>query len=129
MLLKESWSVLADGTNVRWLKIFHLYKGFFRSCTSEGLFVKASAQIVEPPQIVYKGTKFKYAVKGDILRCIIICTVRPNLTRSGLTVKLDTNSTLTIKKKQVPKSKYTKGVVSKSALRRKKFTSLFKKVY
>ena len=93
------------------------------------MFIKASAQVVEPPQVVYKGTKFKYAVKGDILRCIVICTVRSSSTRSGLTVKLDTNSTLTIKKKQVPKSKYTRGIISKYALRRKKFISLFKKVY
>jgi len=129
MLFKESWSSLADGTNVRWLKIFHLYKGFIRKTAYESIFIKGSAQVVEPPQIVYKGTKFKYAVKGDILRSIVIRTIRPSSTKAGLMVKLDSNSLLAIKKKQVPKSRFCYGPVVKNALRRKKFISLFKKCY
>ena len=93
------------------------------------MFIKGSAQIVEPPQIVYKGSKFKYSVKGDILRSIIVRTIRPKYTQSSLMVQFDSNAILTIKKKQVPKSKYVKGIVSKSALKRKKFVSLFSKIY
>ena len=129
MLLKESWSSLADGTNVRWLKIFHLYKGFWRRSTSTSLFIKGSAQVVEPPQITYKGTKFKYSVKGDIVRAVIIRTVRSSLNKTGASILVDSNSLLTIKKRQTPKSRYVKGVVVKNALKRKKFITLFKKVY
>ena len=129
MLFKESWSTLADGTNVRWVKIFHLYKGFVRRTAYESVFVKGSAQVVEPPQIVYKGTKFKYSVKGDILRSIIIRTVRDSTNKTGFSTMLSSNDTLTIKKKQTPKSRYVKGVVIKTALKRKKFLTLFKKVY
>lgn len=94
-----------------------------------GIFVKGSAQVVEPPIIVYKGTKFKYAIKGDIIRCIIVRTYKSIRNKTGFNVKFDTNSTLTIKKKQVPKSRYVKGVVAKFGLKRKKFITLFKKVF
>jgi len=129
MLLKESWASLADGTNVRWLKIFHLYKGFWRRCSHTSLFIKGSAQIVEPPQITYKGTKFKYSIKGDILRCIIIRTKKLSITKSGIIAKTNDNDLLAIKKRCLPKSKYTKGVVIKHALKRKKFLTLFPKIY
>jgi len=129
MLLKESWSSLADGTNVRWLKIFHLYKGFWRRSTSTSLFVKGSAQVVEPPQITYKGTKFKYSIKGDVLRAIVVRTKKLTYNNAGLGVKLATNDLLAIKKKQTLKSKYIKGVISRKALNKKKLLVLFSRVY
>ena len=129
MLLKESWSSLADGTNVRWIKIFHLYKGFWRRSTHEGLFVKGSAQIVEPPQITYKGTKFKYTKKGDIVRSLIVRTLKPARSKTGFSALTNTNDSLTIKKKQALKSKYVKGVVFTNALKRRKFLTLFSKTF
>lgn len=68
MLLKESWLYVSDNTNVCWVKIFHLYKGFNRKKTRTGLFIKGSARVVEPPRLEYKGFKYKYTVKGDITR-------------------------------------------------------------
>jgi ribosomal protein L14 len=129
VLLKESWSSLSDGTNVRWLKIFHLYKGFWRRSTHESLFVKGSAQVVEPPQITYKGTKFKYSKKGDVIRSIIIRTYKPTKNKTGFTVLTNTNDSLTIKKKQTLKSKYVKGIVFANALKRRKFLVLFSKIF
>ena len=129
MLLKESWSSLSDGTNVRWVKIFHLYKGFWRRSTHEGLFVKGSAQVVEPPQITYKGTKFKYNKKGDIIRSIIIRSLKQARNKTGFVAIVNNNDSLTIKKKQTLKSRYIKGVVLLNALRRRKFLSLFSKVF
>jgi ribosomal protein L14 len=93
------------------------------------MFIKGSAKVVEPPQIVYKGVKFKYSIKGDIVRCIIIRTFRTSRNASGFNIKFDANSTLTIKKKQTIKSKYVKGIVSKFSLKRKKFITLFTKVF
>ena len=129
LLLKESWSSLSDGTNVRWIKIFHLYKGFWRRSTHEGLFVKGSAQIVEPPQITYKGTKFKYNKKGDIVRSIIVRTLKPARNKTGFLALTNTNDSLTIKKKQALKSKYVKGIVFMNALKRRKFLTLFSKTF
>ena len=129
VLLKESWSSLSDGTNVRWVKIFHLYKGFWRRSTHEGLFVKGSAQVVEPPQITYKGTKFKYNKKGDIIRSIIIRSLKQARNKTGFVAIVNNNDSLTIKKKQTLKSRYIKGVVLLNALRRRKFLSLFSKVF
>ena len=95
----------------------------------ESVFIKGSAQVVEPPQVVYKGTKFKYSVKGDIIRAIIVRTVKPSLNKTGTSVFVDSNSLLTIKKRQTPKSRYVKGIVIKNAVKRKKFITLFKKAY
>lgn len=125
MLQKESWVYVTDNTNIRWIKIFHLYKGFYRKKTTEGFFIKGSARVVEPPRIEYKGFKYKYAVKGDIARALI---VRTNLfkTKKDLSMtKFDSNSLVVIRKKQDMQSKYVNGPISRS-VNRKKFITLFK---
>lgn len=127
MLQRESWLYVTDNTNIRWVKIFHLYKGFFRKKTSDGFFIKGSARIVEPPRIEYKGFKYKYSIKGDITRGII---VRSNFIQSkydNSSVRFRTNNIIIIRKKQDPKSKYLNGPISRS-VNRKKFLSLFSKV-
>lgn len=129
MLLKESWLSLSDGTNVRWLKVFHLYKGFWRRYTHPGLFIKGSSQIVEPPQITYKGTKFKYSVKGDIIRSIIIRSKKSSLNKNGFNIHVSTNDGLSIKKKQTLKSKYQKGIIIKNMCPRRKFLTLFTRIF
>ena len=59
MIQKKSWLNVSDNTNVNWLQTFHLYKGFKRRSSTIGFFIKASARIVEPPRVEYKGFKFK----------------------------------------------------------------------
>ena len=98
MLLKESWVNIADNTNVRWVKIFHLYKGFHRKSTKEGYFIKSSARVVEPPRIEYKGFKYKYSIKGDINRLLIIRVNFNNKKKDHSTVKVYTNNGIIIKK-------------------------------
>ena len=127
MLQKESWVYVSDNTNIRWLKLFHLYKGFFRKSTSDGFFVKGSARIVEPPRLEYKGFKYKFSLKGDIARAIIIRTNRKFQKIDSSSVRFYSNNLIVIKKKQDTRSKYVNGPVSKS-LKRKKFISLFKTV-
>jgi ribosomal protein L14 len=127
MLQKHTWLFITDNTNVRWLRIFHLYKGSFRRSTHEGLFIKGSARVVEPPRIEYKGFKYRYKIKGDICRCWIA--------RSKLRLKYDDskrlqfadNSGLNINKKVNIMSKYINGPVSRS-IKKKKLTVLFKSV-
>ena len=124
MIFKQTWVNVADNTNVRWLQVFQLYKGFNRKVTSVGYFIKGSARVVEPPRIEYKGFKFKFNKKGDICRGLII-RVRFNLVRKdGLAVYFANNSIILLKKKQDVKSKYLHGPVS-SLIRRKKFLNLF----
>lgn len=126
MLFKESWLFVTDNTNVRWIKIFQLYKGFHRKSTKIGFFVKGSARIVEPPRVEYKGFKYKFSIKGDIVRMLMVrsSSKEKNPTQSRTTFTL--NSGLTIKKKQDLKSKFLNGPVTR-ALGRRKLLTLFKK--
>jgi ribosomal protein L14 len=124
MLLKQSWVYLADNTTVRWLRLFHLFKGFNRKVTRVGLFVKGSARIVEPPRIEYKGFKVKFNKKGDICRSLIIRVVQVTRRIDGSSVNFKFNSGLLIKKQQTLKSKYNYGPVT-CEVRRKKIKLFF----
>jgi len=104
-----------------------LYKGFHRKVTYPGFFVKGSARIVEPPRIEYKGFKYKFNIKGDISRLMIVRSNRNVLYKSGFSIHWVENSGIVIRKKQDPKSKFLNGPVSRS-LKRKKFLTLFKSV-
>jgi len=124
MIIKQSWVHASDNTNVRWLRTFHLYKGFDRRRTTVGFFIKGSARVVEPPRIEYKGFKFKFNKKGDVCRAILVRCSFPLRRLDGSTMKFYSNSGLLIKKKQNVKSKYIQGP-SLYQLRRKKFKTLF----
>ena len=125
MLQKESWVYVSDNTNIRWLKLFHLYKGFFRKTTKDGFFVKGSARIVEPPRLEYKGFKYRYSVKGDIARALVVRTNKTYRSSDMSTIRFYNNNLIIIKKKQDTRSKYLNGPITKS-INRKKFISLFK---
>lgn len=127
MISKQTWLSASDNTNVRWLRIFHLYKGFRRQSTTVGFFVKGSARVVEPPRLEYKGFKFKFNKKGDICRSLIVRSRYPLWRLDGSLLTFYSNSGILIKKKQNVKSKYIQGP-SSYHLRRKKFKSLFKAV-
>lgn len=127
MICRKTWVSISDNTNVNWLQIFHLYRGFFRRTSSIGFFIKGSARSVEPPRIEYKGFKFKFNRKGDICRCIIVRVVKPLVKLDGSVVRFKKNNGLLIKKKQDLKSKYIFGP-STTLLKRKKFKTLFRKI-
>lgn len=127
VLQKSTWLFINDNTNIRWLKIFHLYKGFHRKNTTLGLFVKGSARVVEPPRMEYKGFKYKYSLKGDIGRSWLI-RVNRNVPNSDTTlVRFNANAGIVIKKKNNPKSKFLLGPVTRS-IGRKKLLTLFRVV-
>ena len=127
MISKQTWLNTADNTNVRWLRIFHLYKGFNRRSTTTGFFVKGSARIVEPPRLEYKGFKFKFNKKGDICRGLFVRAVKPARRLDGSVTSFFSNTCILIKKKQNVKSKYIHGPVTYQ-LNRKKFKTLFKTI-
>jgi ribosomal protein L14 len=112
---------------VRWLRVFHLYKGFHRKSTTHGFFVKATARVVEPPRLEYKGFKFKFSRRGDICRGIIARAIYVVVREDGSTTTFPVNTTALLKKKQETKSKYLHGPVSYK-LKRKKFLVLFKSI-
>jgi ribosomal protein L14 len=127
MIFKKTWLSVSDNTNVRWLQIFQLYKGFKRKSTKVGFFIKGSARIVEPPRLEYKGFKFKFNKKGDICRGFFVRS-RYNINKDdGASLFFKTNDTVLLKKKQDLKSKYLYGPVPYK-LKRKKFLSLFKTI-
>lgn len=127
MLQKGSWLYITDNTTVRWLQLFHLYKGFKRRSTTTGFFVKGSARIVEPPRVEYKGFKFKFNKKGDICRAIIVRTSYRAVKSDGMVTRFYTNTGLLIKKKQNLKSKYIQGPAP-AHLARKRFKTVFKTI-
>ena len=127
MLLKESWVHVTDNTNIRWVKLFHLYKGFHRKVTKTSFFVKASARVVEPPRVEYKGFKYKYSVKGDICRLLLVRVAKKNTSSSFFTIQFPSNEAIIIKKKTNPGSKFLNGPISRIASQRRKLLTLFKK--
>lgn len=124
MIFKQTWLSIADNTNVRWLQVFHLYKGFHRKSTKIGFFIKGSARVVEPPRQEYKGFKFKFNKKGDICRGLIVRNKYNIRKKDGSSVYFNGNNTILLKKKQDLKSKYLYGPVS-TLIKRKKFLTLF----
>lgn len=127
MLQKQSWLFVTDNTNVRWIKIFHLYKGFYRKASKEGLFIKGSARVVEPPRIEYKGFKYKYKIKGDICRNWLSRTVVQSFNKDKRYSQFSDNSGININKKINIMSKYINGPISKN-IRKKKLVTLFKTI-
>jgi len=127
LLYKESWVYVTDNTNIRWVKIFHLYKGFFRKQTFINFFVKGSARVIEPPRLEYKGFRYKYSLKGDITRLLLVRVNSNLLLKDGSSTKFNNNSSVSIKKKQDLKSKFLNGPISKN-FKRQKFLTLFKVV-
>ena len=88
-----------DGTNILWTQTFQLYKGFYRKSTKLGLFIKGSTRVVKPPKQEYKGFKFKYFKKGDIIR-MLITRQKYNIYRfDGSVFKTKKNTSLILKKK------------------------------
>lgn len=125
MLYKESWIHVSDSTNIRWVKIFHLYKGFYRKVTKSSYFIKGSARVVESPRLEYKGFKYKFNIKGDISRLLIIRVNKAINYSDGCQLFIKQNAGITIKKKSNPRSKFLHGPVS-NLLKRKKFITLYK---
>ncbi len=125
MIFKQTWLNISDNTNVRWIQVFHLYKGFYRKSTKLGFFIKGSARVVEPPRLEYKGFKFKFNKKGDICRGLIIRNKYHVNKNDGSSLYFNSNDTILLKKKQDVKSKYLYGPVT-NQIKRKKFITLFK---
>lgn len=109
------------------MQIFHLYGGFWRRSTHEGMFVKGSAKVVEPPRIEYKGFKFKFSRKGSICRSLVVRARYSRMRKSGNNVIFRSNNNIIIRRRQDVKSKYIYGPGSRG-IRRKRFLSIFRSI-
>lgn len=127
MVQKESSIYICDNTNVRWTKTFQLYKGFHRKHSYVGFFIKGSSRVVEPPRIEYKGFKYKYSVKGDIIKKLLVRSNLPLRSLDSRNIQLNSNSAISLKKKQEPKSKFLLGPTLRASNRRR-INSLFNAV-
>lgn len=47
MIFHKTWLSVADNTNINWMQVFHLYRGFKRRQSEIGFFVKGSARAGE----------------------------------------------------------------------------------
>ena len=83
---------------------------------------------MEPPRIEYKGFKYKYSIKGDICRSLIVRSNRLEKYEDGNTIQLTGNAGFLIKKKIDVKSKFLNGPITRN-IKRRKFLTLFKTVF
>lgn len=128
MIQKESLLSIADNTGIRWVKAFHMYGGSTVKSQNIGKISKGSSKVVKPPKIPYKGVKFKNYKKGHITKLLLV-TPSYKITNNSLWyVTSSYLNAITLKKKNLPKSKYILGITF-YLLKQKKFINLFKKIY
>jgi ribosomal protein L14 len=104
-----------------------MYKGFNRKASKISFFLKASARIVEPPRLEYKGFKYKYSLKGDIVRLWFVRSVYTTRNVDMSILSFNDNSAVIIRKKQDTKSRFINGPVSRN-IKRRRLMSLFNTV-
>lgn len=119
MLIKQSIVHLLDNSNIRLLKIFQLYGGFFRKKTKIGFYSKGSAKLLKRKVL---NRKIK---KGNILKNYILRQKYVIKKIDSSSLNLSDNSIILIKKKNIPRYKYFIGAIPKN-IKNKKYQILFK---
>lgn len=105
MLQKQTFVQIGDSTNGRWGQTFHLYKGFFRKFTYNGLIIKVAIKKIKAPIKYYKGVRVKPLKKGQRRRGLINSTSWKKTRKCGFTYKLFQNSILIFGKRKQFKGK------------------------
>lgn len=104
-----------DKCGVWWVSVFHLYKGFKRTVSKNGNFVKVSVKNTRPDNWVVKKTK----ING-----IIILTKKEIRLKDGSYFKFKFNNIILLKKRLTAKGKEIVGPGLKT-IKRKKFLMSF----
>jgi large subunit ribosomal protein L14 len=115
MIQKNSILKPVDSCGVYKVKVFHVYKGSQGKLALAGDFIKVSAKLVKPENIVKKKSKH---------RSILIKTKFINLRLDGSFIKFNQNGLVLLKKRLTPRGSTLKGPVL-HYLKRKKFISSF----
>jgi len=113
--LKETTLVPCDKCGVEVVKVFHLYRGFYRRHSFIGDFVKSSVKKTVPDNWIKKKTK----LKGIIVRSKFNLSLN-----DGTSYKFKENNVVLLKKRLTPKGKEVVGPTSR-LLKRKKFILSF----
>ena len=106
------------------VKVFHLYKGFYRKSSKTGYFFKSSVRATKLPRVEYKGFKFKSNKRGHVVRGMIVNSAYMIKKKTGITFSVNFNTSVLIKKKNLLKSKYIYGFIPKES-GKKRLMSLF----
>ena len=105
MIQKQTIVHIADSTNGKWAQTFHLYRGFFRRTTRNGLIIKVAIKKIRPPIKYYKGVRVKPLRKGQRRRGLINSITHKYQRPCGFTYKLYQNSILIFGKRKQFKGK------------------------
>lgn len=97
MIQKLTWVYLTDSFRIKWIKVFHLYGGFFRKKTKISFFIKGSIRSVMQIKKRYKNVN-RYK-KGTIIRCFILRTVYVIFKNNFINIFFIQNSTIHFKRK------------------------------
>ena len=118
MVQKESKLIPIDKCGVWLTKIFHLYGGSKRRCSTINNFVKISVKLTKPNNWEKKKSK---------LKSIILKTKKESLRNDGSLVKFQLNKSVLLKKRLTPKGKELVGSCL-FQIKRKRFISSFIKI-
>nr|YP_004841745.1 ribosomal protein L14 [Ichthyophthirius multifiliis]AEL89287.1 ribosomal protein L14 [Ichthyophthirius multifiliis] len=115
MIQKETNLKPSDRCGVWSTRVFQLYTGSFRKCSSISNFVKISVKKTQPNNQITKKSKSKS----------IIITTKKELNKiDGSYIKFKTNNNILLKKRLTSRGKTINGPASLD-LKRKKFISSF----
>lgn len=118
MILKNTYLIPCDKSGVQLVKVFHLYKGFFRKKSTIGDFVKVSVKESKPNNWILKKTK---------LKSLIIRTNKFNKRLDSSIFFFFNNNNILLKKRTSSYGKRMIGPILKE-LNRKKVLVSFKKI-
>ena len=115
MILKESFLVPADRCGVKFVKAFHLYRGWNRKFSYIGDFIKVSVRKTAANNWVKKKTK---------LKAFILRTKYKTTNNDGSSFYFKENNAVLLKKRLTTKGKEIWGPSIKKIKRRKFLASL-----
>ena len=111
MLQQESRLKVADNTGARELLVIRVLGGSTRRYAAVGDVVIAAVKEATPGGVVKKG---------DVVRAVVVRTVRPIRRKNGAYIRFDENAAVIIKKDLNPRGTRIFGPVARE-LREKKF--------
>ncbi len=127
MIQKQTVLLTTDKSGLNLIKTFHLYSGFKRTSSPIGFFVKGSARFAVNKK--FKNMKIFRKVKkvrrGQIIRVIITRQTFRMFRLDSSCLKTIENTCLTLKKKNLIRSKYIFGPIFFN-FKRKRYINLYK---
>lgn len=127
MILRQSWVQICDSSSALWIKIFHIYGGFWVRWAKVSSVIKGSVKSIKPDTDFMKGYVVKKILKGAVSRSQLVRARTSRASVYPLNLSFNHNSSVLIKKKNTFKSVHLIGPATR-LLRNKRVLSLFKGV-